>query len=372
VQLDAGGAGVVSEAEDAIRRLNAEGGPALGPLARFLLRSESIASSRIEGLQIGARELVRAEAADDAGQAPSGTAMELLGNIDAMVLAVDEAAEAPTFRVDQIRAIHRRLLERTLHKRIAGKIRDEQNWIGGNDYTPCGAEFVPPPPEEVKRLMADLCRAIDDDTLSPLVQAALVHAQFETVHPFGDGNGRAGRALIHVVLRRRGLTPRFLPPVSIVLARSKDRYIDHLTGFRGEAVAAWIEYFAAATVNAARLADEYVAAVRALQAEWRERLEASGHAPRAGAAAWAVLDILPAHPMITGPVAIAATGRARAPMYEALDQLEVAGVLLPLSKAKRGRYWEADGMLDLIERIDAGAPPRRPRSPSKSRSRQMR
>jgi len=88
-------------------------------------------------------------------------------------------------------------------------------------------------------------------------------------------------------------------------------------------------------------------------------LHASGAAPRAGAAAWAIIDVLPAHPMITGPVAITATGRARAPVYEALDQLEQAGVLIPQSKAKRGRWWEADGLLELIERIDEGASPRR-------------
>ncbi|MGH7618218.1 MAG: hypothetical protein ACREPM_13410, partial [Gemmatimonadaceae bacterium] len=131
-----------------------------------------------------------------------------------------------------------------------------------------------------------------------------------------------------------------------------------LTAFRADAVADWIEYFAAAMVSAARLADEYVAAVRALQDDWRARLAASGNAPRAGAAALALIDALPAHPMITGPVAIAATDRARAPVYEALDQLERAGVLVPLSKAKRGRWWEAAGLLELIERIDTGASPK--------------
>ncbi|MGH7637743.1 MAG: Fic family protein [Gemmatimonadaceae bacterium] len=357
VRLEGAVAGVVSEAEDAIRRLNVESGAALAPLARFLLRSESIASSRIEGLQVGIRQLARAEAAQDAGEAPGVTAMELLANIDAMVLAVDHAADAAAFKVDHIIAIHRRLMQRTPHKHIAGKIREEQNWIGGNDYTPCDADFVPPPPENVKPLLADLCRAINDDMLPPVVQAALVHAQFETIHPFGDGNGRTGRALIHVVLRRRGLTPRFIPPVSVILARSRDRYIAQLTGFRGASVTEWIEHFAAATVSAARLADEYVGAVRALQDEWRSRLQASGVGPRAGAAAWAIIDVLPEHPMITGPVAIAATDRARASVYEALDQLEEAGVLIPLSKARRGRWWEADGMLDLIERIDAGASP---------------
>ena len=353
VRLDAAVAGIVSEAEGAIRRLNAQAGPALAPLARLLLRTESIASSKVEGLQIGVRELARAEAEAEAGVTPSATAVELLANIDAMVLAVEDAARVETFGVAELLAIHRRLLERAPHRHIAGQQRREQNWIGGNDYTPCGAEFVPPPPEDVDRLLADLCAAVNDTVPPPLVQAALVHAQFETIHPFGDGNGRTGRALVQVVLRRRGLAPHFLPPLSVVLARSKARYIRGLGDFRGDAVAAWIEFFAASAASATRLAEDYIAEVRALQQTWRERLTASGHAPRAGAAAWAIIDVLPAHPMISGPVAVAATQRAKAPVYEGLDQLVAAGVLLPLSKAKRGRWWEADGLLDLIARVEA-------------------
>ncbi|HEV2643919.1 MAG TPA: Fic family protein, partial [Candidatus Elarobacter sp.] len=269
MQLNASLAGLVSEAEQSIRQLNDEGGPALGPLGRLLLRTESIASSKIEGLQLGVRELARAEARADAGITPGSTAVELLANIDAMVLAVDEAADAETFRVPEIVAIHQRLLEHAPYRHIAGRVRTQQNWIGGNDYNPCGADFVPPPPEEVDRLLADLCATINDETLSPLVQAALVHAQFETIHPFGDGNGRTGRALVHVVLRRRGIAPRFLPPISVVFAGARDRYIAGLTSYRGDGVTEWIEHFAVATVRAARLARVYIEAVRTLQEQWR-------------------------------------------------------------------------------------------------------
>ena len=221
VQLDAPLAGLVSEAEHAIRQLNDEGGPALAPLARLLLRTESIASSKVEGMQLGVRELARAEARAESGITPGPTAIEVLANIDAMVVAVDQAAEVESFGVAEILAIHRRLLERAPHKRIAGRLRTQQNWIGGNDYNPCGADFVPPPAEHVDRLLADLCAAINDETQSPLLQAALVHAQFETIHPFDDGNGRTGRALVHVVLRRRGIAPRFLPPISVEFARAR-------------------------------------------------------------------------------------------------------------------------------------------------------
>jgi Fic family protein len=354
--LDARLAGLIADAEHAVRELNARGGAVLAPLARLLLRSESIASSKVEGLQLGARELARAEAQAEAGGKPGPTALEVLANIDAMSLAVEDAAAVRKFGVDQIRAIHRRLMKGGPHPRLAGVVRTRQNWIGGNDYNPCGADFIPPPPEEVPRLLKDLCAAINDDTLSPLVQAALVHAQFETIHPFDDGNGRTGRALTHIVLRRRKLAPQFIPPMSIIFARARDRYIGGLTSFRGPDVTAWLEHFASATWESTRLASAYVTAVRELQAAWRAKLASRG-APRSDAAAWALIDALPAHPMISAPVAAAATGRAKAAIYDAIEQLVGAGVLKPLSQSKRNRSWEALGLLTLIAQLETGAAP---------------
>ena len=357
VQLPAALAGVVSDAELTIRRLNETGTSELAPLARLLLRTESIASSKVEGMQIGVREMARAEAQADTGIAPSSTALELIDNINAMELAVGQAADAEEFGIGEIVAIHTRLMRHAPNKHLSGRIRTQQNWIGGNDYNPCGADFVPPPPSEVHKLLEDVCGAINDDLFSPLVQAALVHAQFETIHPFEDGNGRTGRALVHVILRRRGLAPRFLPPISVVLAAAKSRYIAGLTTFRGDQVAEWIEHFAAATARAARLANAYVGAVDGLRARWREQLDSSGRAPRKGAAAWALIDVLPAHPIITAPVATVATARVKTAIYDAIDQLVHAKILTPLSASKRNRAWEASGLLELIERLEAGQLP---------------
>ena len=152
-------------------------------------------------------------------------------------------------------------MERATNQHVAGRIREEQNWIGGNDYNPCGADFVPPPPEHVLPLLDDLFDAMDDDRLPPLVQAALVHPQFETIHPFHDGNGRTGRALIHVVLNRRGIAPEYVLPISVVLANNRDRYIAALTAFREDGTGQWIEHFAAATATAANLASAYLQAL---------------------------------------------------------------------------------------------------------------
>jgi Fic family protein len=356
VSLSAETAGVVSDAEAAIHRLNADARPALAPLARLLLRTESIASSKVEGLQVGLRELARAEAKAEAGGKVGPTALEVLANIDAMQLAVDAATHTPVFTVAQITTIHARLMASAPNAtRSAGVIRTTQNWIGGNDYTPCGADFVPPPPEYVAPLLEDLCAAINDTTLPPLVQAALVHAQFETIHPFDDGNGRTGRALIQVVLRRRRLAPEYVPPISVVLANAKDRYIAGLTNFRSDRVEHWVTQFAASAASAAQLAEDYLRSVIRQVAVWRAQLAATSDAPRADAAAWAVIDVLPAHPVLTAPVAAAATGRGKAPVYDAIRQLVTAGVLTPLTSGARNQSWEAVGLLDMLEELSAGA-----------------
>jgi len=347
-------AGAVSEAEKAIADLNGKAGPELAPLARLLLRTESIASSKVEGLQVDARTLARAEANQDTGRQVGSEAAEVLANIDSMQLAIEQASAARGVTVPSMVAVHSALMAYAPNRGIAGRIRDSQNWIGGNDYNPCGAAFVPPPPEEVRRLLGDLAVFCNDDTLPPLVQAALAHAQFETIHPFADGNGRTGRALIQVILRRRGLAPDFVPPVSVILARDKDRYIRGLTFFREDRIAEWLETFAVAARPAADLAMRYAARVVELQQEWRDKLKKASN-PRSDAAAWTLIDVLPAHPVMTVPVAVAATKRTKPAVTNGIDELERAGVLHRLSESARNRAWEADGLLDLIVGLEAGA-----------------
>jgi Fic family protein len=346
-------AGLVAEAEGAVRALNAVARLALAPLAHLLLRTESIASSRVEGLQMTGRDLARAEARMETGGKSSQTAVAILANMAAMETAIDEAAAAERFGEAELLAIHRRLMKHDLNPRIAGRFRTSQNWIGGNNYNPCGADFVPPPVEEVPRLLADVYAAVNDDLLPAVVQAALVHAQFETIHPFDDGNGRTGRALVHVILRRRGVAPCYVPPISVILAEARDRYIAGLTGFRGENVVAWTAQFATATTHAANLAARYLGKVERLMEEWRQKLTHASD-PRADAAAWAIIDVLPAHPVVTVPVAAAAVGRTKAAIYEAFRQLAAAGVLIPLSTSQRNQSWEAAGLLDLLEELEAG------------------
>ena len=348
--------GVVSDAERAIGALNATVSRALTPLARLLLRTESIASSKVEGLLVDPRALARAEAKGDLGAGLGPQAGDVLANIDAMQLAIEETSAVERLSIGDVRAIHAALMHRAGPGSMAGRIRQEQNWIGGNDYTPCGADFVPPPPESVDALLDDLVAFANADNLSPLVQAGIAHAQFETIHPFVDGNGRTGRALIHVLLRRRGLAPAFVPPISVVLARRRAAYIAGLSAYRNGRIADWIEHFAAAAARSAGLAISYLDAVGRLQEGWRADLR-SAVGPRADAAAWDVIDALPAHPVITVPIGVIATGRTRPAVNTGVDMLVRAGILVPLSSVRRNRAWEAVGLLDLIGRMEAGEVP---------------
>ena len=184
-------------------------------------------------------------------------------------------------------------------------------------------------------------------------RVAVQGSQLETIHPFDDGNGRTGRALAQIILRRRGLAPAFVPPISVILARDRERYIKGLTLFREDRIAEWLSLFAVAANQAAGLAGRYGLRVGELQQAWRKKLREHSN-PRSDAAAWAVIDILPAHPVITVPVAVAATRRTKPAITNAMAELERAGVLQRLGDSARNRAWEAEGLLDLVVGLESG------------------
>ena len=362
LRIDGELAGLISDAEAQIQALNRSSSPALAPLARLLLRTESIASSKVEGMQADARSLARGEVAYDTGRRVGPEVAEILANIDAMQVAIETATAHAAIEPAHLIEIQRVLLIRSLPDR-AGRLRETQGWIGGNDYNPCDAAYVPPPEDRTEPLLDDLCQFCNEDRLPPLVQAAIAHAQFETIHPFDDGNGRTGRALVQVLFRRRGLAPAFVPPISVVLAAEKTRYIEGLVAFREDDLATWLEIFASATARSAELAQAYLSRVIELQDGWREKLDQSSDL-RSDAAAWSLIEILPGYPVITVAVAIAALEasdhrRSRAAVQAAVAQLEAASVVHPVSSSKRNRAWEADGLIDLVTGLEAGDDPRR-------------
>jgi Fic family protein len=261
-----------------------------------------------------------------------------------MQLAIQIGLKPGRFSVDDVTDVHSTLLRFVDDAGIAGVVRDKQNWIGGNDYNPVGADFVPPPPELVEAALDDLCRFVARDDLAAVAQAAIAHAQFENIHPFADGNGRTGRALIYTILRRRGEITDFIPPISLVLASQPRGYVGGLGAYSEGKLDLWCERFAAATTRAAHEAQRIAGAIEERQAEWLERLGR----PRRDAAVRQIIGELPAHPVIDVAAGQQLTGKSHPAVGAALNQLEAAGVLQRLNERKWGRVWECGELLDLV------------------------
>jgi Fic family protein len=352
----------LTDAEDAIRQLNTSttSHVSLEGLARFLLRAESVASSKIEGLEAGPRRLLDAEVVlTQGGDAADRIAVEVLANVAAMEAAVELGSSTGTITLDDLLGIHRTLMERSSMPHIGGVVRTTQNWIGGSSYNPCSAAFVPPPPESLEVLLQDLLTYVNGDDHPTLVQAAIAHAQFETLHPFADGNGRTGRALIHVILRRRGLALRFVPPISLVLATWASDYIAGLTAYRhvgapdsperSTGAGTWLRTFATATHRSCHDAEAYANKIDTLDARWRDQL---GRV-RANSAVELLLDVLPGVPVITVESAARLIGRSEMRTGEAVNRLEAAGVLRQRNVGRqRYRVFEAADVVDLFTGLE--------------------
>ncbi len=359
--LDGNVAADVADAERAMVTLDASAAALANTeaLARLLLRAESVASSFIEGLVVGGRRLLRAEAASAAGETDIDvTADEVLGNIDAMTWAVDTLGTAESVTVDGLLRVHERLLGVTRLRQHAGQIRTVQNWIGGSSFNPCSAAFVPPPPDHVEELLDDLCVFLNDDSLPAVAQAAIAHAQFETIHPFVDGNGRTGRALIHVVLRRRAIAPNILPPVSLVLATWSRSYVEGLTAtrYRGRADSAaaheginrWIGLFATACRRAVDHAAAFEEQVARIQKDWR----AAVGTVRKGSAAELLIGALPGAPVLSVSSAADLIGRSFQATNEAMARLVAAGVVCQINLGRRNRAFEAPAIIDAFTALE--------------------
>jgi Fic family protein len=354
VTLDGDVAADVADAERAIAQFDTRATALVDTeaLARLLLRAESVASSKIEGLEVGGRRLLRAEAARSLGEESDDvTAIEVLNNIQAMQWALGEVGEGDDITVEILLEAHRRLLAGTRIEEYGGEVREEQNWIGGSSYNPCSAAFVPPPHEHVKDLLDDLCAFSNSDDLPAVVQAAMAHAQFETIHPFVDGNGRIGRVLIHLILRRRDLTPHVLPPISLILATWSDDYVSGLTATRyiGSARSAtaiagtnrWVALFATASRRAIDDASEFEEQVTLVQDAWRKKL---GRV-RSGSAVDLLIRALPGAPIVTVNGAADLIGRTFQATNQAVTRLVESGILAQVNVGLRNRAFEAPGII---------------------------
>lgn len=339
---------------NAIRLFRAEG------LARLLLRAEAAASSMIEGVELPVDRVLRAEAAREfqAKTRRDYLAREVIGNIDAMVEAIEAAVRDPRITLDSILKIHYRLMVDTPQKEIAGTLRTGAGWIGGNPYDPCEAKFVPPPAEEVPHLLGDVAEFCNDTSLSPVAQAALVHAQFETIHPFPDGNGRVGRALIHLILRRRDLAPCWCTPVSLVLATWHTDYIKALRRYSydgpvdaPESVAAvndWVAFFARACTRSVHDAHIFEERMRELKTEWRERLTRAELTVPVDQ----LIEDLPGTAIVTVGSASRLLGRSFEEAKESIDTLVRVRVLHKVRVGGGGSAYEARDVLNSFTQLE--------------------
>lgn len=359
--LDADVVADVVDAERAIAALDSTASAVMDTeaLARLLLRAESVASSKIEGLEVGGRRLMRAAAARELGEEPTDvTAAEVLGNIAGMAWAVQSIEGAGAITLDHLLEVHRHLLAGTRLDRQAGEIRTEQNWIGGSDYNPCSASFVPPPPEFVPEFLGDLIAFCNQEGLPAVAQAALAHAQFETIHPFIDGNGRTGRALIHLVLRRRGLATRVIVPVSLILATWSRSYVEGLTltRYRGSANSMeahegcnrWIALFASACQRAVADATAFEERTQEVETRWREQLGAV----RANSSVDLLLRALPGAPILTVKRAADLLGRSFEAANNAVQRLVEAGILQQIKVGRRNRAFEAPDVITVFTDLE--------------------
>ncbi|WP_341946421.1 Fic family protein [Microbacterium sp. LWH11-1.2] len=338
-----------ADIEDATRRLVAfddhaqrrlgMGSPVLGPMAAILLRTESASSSQIEQLTTSAKQLALAEI-DEGGKS---NALTVIGNVRAMEAALALSADITE---DAILQMHAALLRHQVgSEQDAGQYRQEQVWIGVGDAGPRLAEFVAPHQQRIPAAMADLIRFVQRQDLSILVQVAVAHAQFETIHPFVDGNGRTGRALAQSILRNKGLVGSTAVPISAGLLLDTGSYFAALTSFREGDAGPIIRAFAAASRIAATTGTQLVDDLVAELDGSRSRMQGL----RADAAAWRLLPALVGQPAVNTQYLVDTLGFGEMAALRALGALADRGVLVETTGRGRNRVWQHRGILRVLD-----------------------
>jgi Fic family protein len=203
----------------------------------------------------------------------------------------------------------------------------------------------------VAGLLDDLCAFAARDDVPAVIQGGIVHAQFETIHPFPDGNGRVGRCLIHAVLRRRGLSAGFVPPVSLALGSNARAYVRGLVAFREGRISEWCGVFCAAVRMAAEEAGRLGRAVSGLGERWRK----AANEPRAGSTASRMIDALPGYPILDVAAVERIADVSNQAARLALMDLEAAGVVKRVNAGKRNRAWEAVGLFEVVDAAERRA-----------------
>jgi Fic family protein len=333
----------IDEATQQLTRFDAEVGPGRLPFASILLRTESASSSEIENLTSGARAIAEAEL----GERETGNAALIVRNVRTMEAAL---ALANKINGKSIIAMQTALLGSHAPD-LTGRWRDEQVWIGGNSLSPHLADFVPPHHDRVPAAMDDLVAFISRADIPALAQVAIAHAQFETIHPFPDGNGRTGRAIVQAMLRQARVTKNITVPVSAGLLHDVKDYYDALTAYRRGELRPIVTAFTRAAGYAVVNGRQLVGDIGAIEAAWEVQMRGL----RSDAAARRVGSLAIAHPVLNSDIVARELSVAPPTAFRALDALVERGVLKPANSQRRNRIWLAEPVLSALDDFAARA-----------------
>lgn len=326
-------------AEEALRelsRFDTAMGFQIAELAPVLLRSEAASSSQIENLTASARAIFSAELG-----ARSGSNAELIAaNTNALITALKGA---DSLSGSSIQNIHQVLMG-PQSRHTPGEFRNEQVWIGTRSDSPIGAEFVPPQHSRITDLIEDLARFAIRAEIPTMTAIAITHAQFETIHPFTDGNGRTGRAIVQAMLRHRGITRNVAVPVSAGLLADVPKYHRALTEYRQGNINPIVRIFAEAAFRAVDNSTLLVADLRRIRENWSSVLTA-----RKNSNAWRLLDILLKRPVLNSATAAEELGVAQPNIYPPLKALVDAGIAKSKAEHGLGPFWRSDEVLKAID-----------------------
>lgn len=327
---------LAEEATHELSRFDAELGKRVSAFAPVLLRSEAASSSQIEDLTASARAIFSAELGIATGQ----HAELVAANTRALQAALDLAQDVSS---SAIQTMHEVLLANQ-PRHTPGEWRQEAVWIGTRSDSPRGATFVAPHHVRVPELVEDLVMFAAHGEVPPLVSTAVAHAQFETIHPFTDGNGRTGRALVQSMLRHRGVTRNVAVPVSAGLLADVEGYHAALTAYREGDVDPIVSALAEASLRAVSNARRLVDDIDVIKEGWASTLTA-----RRDSNAWKLLDVIARQPVISAAAAASAVGVHPTNVYPPLRALEAAGVLKSKREHRLGPFYRSDEVLAAID-----------------------
>lgn len=328
---------ISEDVRTAIAAFDVRVGDTLAPLEALLIRIEASASSKIENVAAPVPDLLIAETGDERGHSVA----DAIGNVEATTTAIMLSDDITP---ETILDIHRALMAST-HPILAGRWRTDPVWIGGFSGGPPKATFVPPSAKRIPEAIDDLCEFISRTDMPVFIQAMVMHAQFENIHPFADGNGRVGRALIHAMLRRDGLTKAATLPISAGIVSQKHRYIQALTEYRFGDFAPIVELGADATFAGLQSANTLFEDVLKMTENWSRMLQSI----RRDSAVHRVTAALLAYPVVeVGPMAESIDASPKATL-DAVKQLERLKVLDPIDETADGQSrWVVNEIITVL------------------------